>query len=186
MEILYQPWPWYVTGPVIGLTVPLLLLLGNKKLGISSTLRQICAATVPGKISFLNYDWKKDKWNLFFVAGILMGGYLGGSLFADPKPVGISVETISYLNSIGLGKPEGLLPEELFNFNTLLSLKGFLLIVVGGFLVGFGTRYARGCTSGHGIMGLASLQWPSLLATASFFVGGILFSRFVLPYILQL
>jgi len=186
MEILSKPWPWYVAGPIIGLTVPALLLLGNKRLGVSSTLRQICAAAIPGKISFLNYDWKKDKWNLFFVGGILIGGFIGGTLFPNPNPVHISENTARILREQGLTDLSGLLPQELFNWKTLFSLKGFLLMVVGGFMVGFGTRYARGCTSGHGITGLAALQWPSLLATVSFFAGGILVSHFVLPLILSL
>jgi uncharacterized membrane protein YedE/YeeE len=186
MEILYKPWPWYVAGPIIGLTVPMLLLLGNKRLGISSTLRQICAACYPGKLPFLNYDWKKDSWNLYLAAGILIGGFIGGNLFANQNAVTISAETINLLKSEGLQEPHGYLPEELFNWQTLLTLKGFILIIIGGFMVGFGTRYARGCTSGHGILGLSALQWPSLIATASFFVGGILVHHFVLPYILSL
>ena len=186
MEFLTRPWPWYVTGPSIGLTVPALLLLGNKKLGVSSTLRQICAATLPGKIPFLNYDWKKDQWNLFFVAGIVIGGFMGGILFANPAPVAISQGTAQLLNAQGINDLSGLLPNELFNWKTLFSAKGFFLMVVGGFMVGFGTRYARGCTSGHGITGLAALQWPSLLATMSFFLGGIVISNFVLPIILSL
>lgn len=186
MEILYEPWPWYVAGPVIGLAVPALLWLGNKKLGISSTLRQICAASYPAKISFLNYDWKKDSWNLFFAAGILIGGFLGGYVFANPEPVAISGDTIQLFESWGLDVSRGLLPPEIFNWDTLFTMKGFLMIVVGGFLVGFGTRYAGGCTSGHGILGLSALQWPSLVATMSFFIGGILFSHLVVPYILSL
>jgi uncharacterized membrane protein YedE/YeeE len=186
MELLYKPWPWYVAGTIIGLTVPTLLLLGNKRLGISSTLRQLCAACYPAKIPFFHYDWKKDSWNLFFAAGILLGGFLGGYVFANPEPVDVSAETLNMFSVWGVTNTEGLLPEALFNFSNLLTLKGFLLMVVGGFLVGFGTRYAGGCTSGHGIMGLSALQWPSLVATASFFIGGILFSHFVLPYILSL
>lgn len=186
MELLFKPWPWYVAGPVIGLTVPTLLLLGNKRLGISSTLRQLCAACYPAKIPFFNYDWKKDSWNLFFAVGILLGGFLGGYVFANPAPVEVSPETLNLFRTWGLIDINGLMPEELFNWKNLVTLKGFLLMIVGGFLVGFGTRYARGCTSGHGIMGLSALQWPSLVATASFFLGGILFSHFVLPYILLL
>jgi len=186
MEIVYKPWPWYVAGPVIGLTVPVLLLLGNKKLGISSTLRQLCAVCFPAKLPLLNYDWKKDVWNLYLVAGVLIGGFVGGKLFANPEPIDISVDTTDYLKSFGLSDPTGLMPAELFNWSSLTTLKGFLLMIVGGFMVGFGTRYARGCTSGHGILGLSALQWPSLLATISFFAGGILFSHFVLPLILSL
>jgi hypothetical protein len=186
MDFLYKPWPWYVAGPLIGITVPLLLILGNKQLGISSTLRQICAAVIPVDVPLLKYDWKKDSWNLLFAAGVLIGGILGGVVFANSLPVAISSNTTAYLESKGLQEPHGLLPRELFNWDSLFTLKGFLLIVVGGFLVGFGTRYARGCTSGHGILGLSALQWPSLLATASFFLGGIVFSYFVLPLILSL
>lgn len=186
MEFLYKPWPWYIAGPVIGLSVPALLLLGNKRLGISSTLRQICAACYPAKIPFFNYDWKKDSWNLFFVGGVLVGGFLGGYVFANPDPVAVSDETISLFKTWGVGDTSGLLPEDIYNWQNLLSLKGFILMVIGGFLVGFGTRYAGGCTSGHGILGLSALQWPSLVATASFFIGGIIYSHFVLPYILDL
>jgi len=186
MDILYKPWPWYVAGPLIGLTVPLLLLMGNKKLGISSTLRQICAACVPANVPLFQYDWKKDSWNLFFVGGVLLGGFLGGYVFANPDPVALSASTVEYLKSQGLFDPMGLMPVELFNWSSLSTAKGFFLMVFGGFMVGFGTRYAQGCTSGHGILGLSALQWPSLVATMSFFIGGILFSYFVLPLILAL
>ena len=186
MDFLYKPWPWYVAGPLIGLTVPLLLLLGNKKLGISSTLRQICAACLPAGLPLLTYDWKKESWNLIFALGVLIGGVLGGIVFANPNAVAISPSTVDYLKSQGLNDPHGLMPAELFNWSSLATMKGFLIMIVGGFLVGFGTRYARGCTSGHGILGLSALQWPSLLATASFFLGGILFSHFILPYIFAL
>src|SRR5688500_17935580 len=101
MELLYKPWPWYVAGPIIGLSVPALLWMGNKSLGISSTLRQICAASYPGKVAFLNYDWKKDSWNLFFAAGILIGGFIGGYVFANPEPVAVAPETVSMFKSWG-------------------------------------------------------------------------------------
>jgi len=186
MEFLVNPWPWYVAGAIIGLTVPALLLLGNKRLGISSTLRQLCAACYPSKIPFLNYNWKEESWNLYFVAGILIGGFIGGSLFANPKSTDLSQSTVAYLQDQGLKNLTGLLPVELFNWNNLLSLQGFLLMVVGGFFVGFGTRYARGCTSGHGIFGLSSLQWTSLVAVIAFFIGGIICTYTVLPYVLSL
>jgi len=186
MQFLYKPWPWYVAGPIIGLCVPALLLLGNKQLGVSSTLRQICAGCFPADIPFFRYDWKKDSWNLFFVVGILIGGFIGGDLFANPEATKISENTASLLREQGITDLHGLLPSEIFAWSRLLSWRGFLMMVAGGFMVGFGTRYARGCTSGHGILGLSALQWPSLVATASFFAGGILFTYFVLPYILAL
>ena len=186
MDLLYKPWPWYLAGTVIGLTVPLLLWMGNKRLGISSTLRHICAACVPGKISLFQYNWRKEIWSLFFAGGLFMGGVIGGGLLANPQPVAISAKTVEFFSSFGISRQTGLMPTELYNWQTLLSLKGFLLMIVGGFMVGFGTRYAQGCTSGHGILGLSALQWASLVATASFFAGGILFSHFILPHILSL
>jgi len=186
MNWIYEPWPWYVAGPLIGATVPLLLLLGNKKLGISSSLRHACAAIFPANISLFKYDWKKESWNLLFVVGLFIGGYIGGSVLANPNPVAISRNTQNYLSSFGIQSVPGLMPTELFKWQTLLSFKGFLLMVMGGFLVGFRTRYARVCTTAHDMLGLSALQWPSLVATASFFVGGILFSKFILPYILAL
>lgn len=185
MDFLYEPWPWYVAGPLIGLMVPLLLLVGNKKLGISSSLRQVCSLVIPSAITS-GYDWKGNVWNFFFAGGVLIGGFLGGQVFTMHEPVAVSAETSAYFDSIGLADTSGILPAELFNWQALTTLKGFMLIVIGGFFVGFGTTWARGCTSGHGILGLSALQWPSLIATASFFIGGILFTHLILPYILAL
>ena len=185
-EILSRPWPWYVAGPLIGLMVPLLLKIGNKAFGISSSLRHICAATIPGKIGYFRYDWKSELWNVALVAGVLIGGLLGGTLLRNPRPVAISETTVGELQNAGINDFSGLHPEQLFNFGSLFTVKGFLLIVVGGFLIGFGTRYANGCTSGHSIMGLSNLQWPSLVATCSFFAGGLLMTWVILPYILAL
>lgn len=182
---LQQPWPWYVAGPLIGLSVPLLLVMGNKRLGISSSLRHICAACIPGKIPFLQYNWKQQRWNLYFVLGILIGGFLAGYVFANPHPVAVSQHTQAMLQHWHIQQGAGLMPEQWFNWHQLLSWQGLMLTVVGGFLVGFGTRYAGGCTSGHGIFGLSSLQWPSLVATASFFLGGIISAHWILPLLFK-
>lgn len=183
---LHQSWPWYVGGVLIGLMVPALLISGNKLLGVSSSLRQICAACIPFNISFLNYDWRKQQWNLFFAAGIVLGGFIGGFLLADPQPEKISVATLHALSEHGIAFNKSFLPNDIFNWKYLFTLPGFIIIIIGGFLVGFGTRYAGGCTSGHGIMGLSSLQWPSLIAVISFFVSGIVSARYLLPWILNL
>lgn len=183
---LTEPWPWYIGGPLIGLMVPALLLAGNKKLGVSSSLRHICAACAPANIDFLHYDWKNESWNLFFVGGILIGGIIAGGIFANPAPVAIASSTVHDLHQLGVQTNSGLLPTDLFNWHSLLTVKGILLMIVGGFMVGFGTRYAGGCTSGHGIMGLSSLQWPSLIAVMAFFAGGVICTFYILPYILQL
>ena len=186
MEFIYNAWPWYIAGPIIGLTVPALLLLGNKRLGISSTLRQLCAAAYPANIPLLNYEWKKESWNLYFVGGIFIGGLIGGGLFANPKSIDLSPRTVETLHGMGLHDLTGLLPIELFNWSNVVQWQGILLMIFGGFLIGFGTRYARGCTSGHGIFGLASLQWTSLVAVICFFIGGIICSYTILPAIVRL
>ena len=186
LEFFKQPWPWYVAGPLIGLTVPALLILGNKTLGISSSLRHICAACIPLKIPFFSYNWKKEIWNLFFVAGIVLAGILVSLLLANPLPVAIHPALVVELKTYGISEQLSLLPQEIFNWEQLFTAKGLFFIVVGGFLVGFGTRYAGGCTSGHSIMGLSNLQWPSLVATIFFMAGGFLMANLILPFVLKL
>lgn len=186
LELIKNPWPWYVAGPLIGLTVPLLLILGNKSFGISSSLRHICASCIPVKIPFFQYEWKKEAWNLVFVFGILMGGFLAMQFLSNSNPIEVNPKLQTELAGYGITNYSSLIPLELVNWGSLLTLKGFLLMVVGGFLVGFGTRYAGGCTSGHSIMGLANLQWPSLVATICFMVGGFIMANLILPIILSL
>jgi uncharacterized membrane protein YedE/YeeE len=186
LELLKEPWPWYVSGPIIGLTVPILLLVGNKMLGISSSLRHACAAVAPFNIQFLKYNWKSEMWNIFFVIGIFLGGFIGGVLLNNGEPVAISPETVEDIKALGINSFDGLVPADLFNWNSLTSIGGFLIIVLGGFMIGFGSRYAGGCTSGHAIMGLSSLQWPSLVAVIFFFIGGLLMTHIIAPFIYQL
>jgi len=186
LEIIRKPWPWYVAGPLIGLTVPILLLLGNKSFGISSALRHICAAAIPANISFFKYDWKKEAWNLFFVAGITLGGFVATFWLANPNTFVISQATQTSLAALGITDFSGLMPADIFSIANIFTLKGLIFFVLGGFLVGFGTRYAGGCTSGHAIMGLSNLQWPSLVATISFMVGGFACTHLLLPFLLQL
>jgi len=186
LDLLTQPWPWYVAGPIIGLTVPLLLLMGGKVFGVSNNLRHICAACNIGNVEFFKYDWKADgRWNLTFLAGTVLGGFLGGYLFANPDPIAISQSTISDLQALGIQNFDGLVPAELFNWGVLGSGVGLTVLVLGGFLVGFGARYAGGCTSGHAISGLSDLQLASLIAVIGFFIGGLLMTHLIYPLILS-
>lgn len=186
IEIIKQPWAWYVAGPLIGLTVPALLILGNKSFGISSSLRHICASCMPANIPFFKYDWKKEVWNLFFVFGIFLGGVIAVSLLSNPNPVEVNPKLAAELAGYGITNYSNLVPEDIINWQSLFTLKGFLMMVAGGFLVGFGTRYAGGCTSGHAIMGLSNLQLPSLIATICFMIGGFIMANLILPLILSL
>ncbi|MFY7810187.1 MAG: YeeE/YedE family protein [Flavobacterium sp.] len=186
LEIISKPWPWYVAGPLIGLTVPVLLIIGNKSFGISSSLRHICASCIPANIPFFKYDWKKEIWNLFFVLGILVGGIIASIFLSNPNEIIIAPELVKELETYGITNLNGLLPQELFSWDSLLTIRGIIIIIIGGFMVGFGTRYAGGCTSGHAIMGLSTLQWPSLVATICFMIGGFIMVNFILPIILKL
>ncbi len=186
IEIIKKPWPWYIAGPLIGLTVPTLLLIGNKSFGISSSLRHICAACFPADISFFKYDWKKEIWNLVFVLGVFFGGIIATQFLANPDTIVISEKTISDLQALGIQDFSGLMPADLFALENILSLKGFIFFVLGGFMVGFGTRWAGGCTSGHAIMGLSNLQIPSLIATCCFMVGGFAMTHLLMPFIFKL
>jgi uncharacterized protein len=186
LETISQPWPWYVAGFFIGLTVPILLLLGNKSFGISSSLRHICAACFPANISFFKYDWRRESWNLFFVAGTLVGGFVATYALTDPNQIVINPATVADLQALGVQDFAHLMPADIFSWDNLFTLKGLIFFVIGGFMVGFGTRYAGGCTSGHAIMGLSNLQVPSLIATVSFMVGGFVMTLLILPYIFKL
>lgn len=185
IEYLQQPWPWYVAGPIIGLIVPALLLLGNKRFGISANLRHICAACIPGDLQFFKYDWKREAWNLFFAVGILIGGFLTAQFLLGSDNIQVAPALLRELAGYGITDTSSMLPREIFSWVGLFTVRGMILLVGGGFLVGFGTRYAGGCTSGHTIMGLSDLQLPSLIATISFMIGGFLMANLILPFILR-
>jgi uncharacterized membrane protein YedE/YeeE len=187
LEFISQPWPWYVAGPLIALTMFLLLFFG-KNFGISATLRTTCAIAGAGKVSdFFKFDWKSQVWNLVFVAGMIIGGFIASTWLMQPEPIPLAEDTVTQLQQLGISNPgQDYLPEEIFSWESLFSLRGFILLVVGGFLVGFGARYAGGCTSGHAISGLSDLQLPSLIAVIGFFIGGLLMTYLFLPLILQL
>ena len=186
IEWIKNPWPWYIGGPLIGLSVPLLLIFWNKRLGVSSSLRHICAICFPANIQFFKYDWKREMWNLFFVFGIAAGAFLAATFLSDHQPINVNPKLVSELKEYGINDYSKLAPLDIFNWSSLFTVKGFVLMGAGGFLIGFGTRYAGGCTSGHSIMGLSNLQWPSLVATICFMIGGILMANCILPFLLRI
>ena len=186
LEAIRSPLPWYIAGPLIGLIVPILLLIGNKSFGISSSLRHICAACLPANISFFKYNWKNEIWNLVFVLGIFLGGIIATYFLTNPNTIVISESTVRDLKALGIQDFSGLMPIDLFGIESLFSLKGLIFIVLGGFMVGFGTRWAGGCTSGHAIMGLSTLQIPSLIATCCFMISGFTMTHLLMPLIFKL
>ncbi len=186
MEFLASFWPWYITGPIIGLYVPVLYILVNRHFGISSTFRDVCAAVIRPRAKYFQYDWKDHRWRIVFVIGIAIGGFLSHPALGVPATNVISRHTLAALSSLGVRDFTSLIPGDLFSWKSLWTVRGAFLSVVGGFLVGFGTRYAEGCTSGHSIHGISTFQLASLVATLCFFLGGIVSTYFVLPWVLHL
>ena len=187
IDALRSPWPWYVAGPLIGLIVPALLLVGGRSFGISSNLRTICAIVAPRRIAFFDFDWRhQGGWNLAFALGIVAGGAIAGFLLPSPEGVQLSAATVTDLTALGITDFSGLAPTQLFSWAALGSPAGWIILVLGGLLVGFGTAWAGGCTSGHAIMGLADFQMPSLVAVLGFFAGGLLATHVLLPMVIGL
>lgn len=187
LELIKQPWPWYVAGPLIALVMLLLLLFGDS-FGISSNLRTICSIMGGGKnCDYFDFDWKSQLWNLVFAAGLIIGGFISNYYLSYQGSIDLSTETIMELQNYSISNPGSTyVPDSIFSWKSLLTIRGFLMMVVGGFLVGFGTRYAGGCTSGHAISGLSDLQPASLVAVIGFFIGGLFITYLVLPSLLTL
>lgn len=183
IEFLSQAWAWYISGPLIALVMFLLLWTGGS-FGVSSTLRSVCAIGGAGKrVDFFDFDWKAQRWNLVFVAGAIIGGFIAANWLHNPEPLDLSPATVADLQALNISFDGGLAPNQLFSWESLMTVQGFLTLVIGGFLVGFGSRWAGGCTSGHAISGLSNLQLPSLIAVIGFFIGGLLMTFFIFPLI---
>ncbi|MEM1258431.1 MAG: YeeE/YedE thiosulfate transporter family protein [Bacteroidota bacterium] len=184
MEFILKPWPWYVGGPLIALTMALLILLG-KRFGMSSNLRTICTVAGGHKVAeFFRFDWKAQRWNLIVAVGVAIGGFLAKNHLTESDHVTINATSVKQLNDMGfLSAGNAYMPEEFFSGNAWLHPKVLGILIIGGFLVGFGARYAGGCTSGHAISGLSNLQLPSLIAVIGFFVGGLVMVHILFPLI---
>lgn len=202
--ILSQPWPWWAGGITIGVTLFLLLFFG-KEFGLSANLRTMCAADGAGDYAdFFNFKWQAQGWNLMVALGAMFGGYMAATYFAPDHLSHVSEAAVITLNEISAGVPNASLEYgnvpivptnaysdipafwDLYSWNSLFSLRGMIIIIGGGFLIGFGSRYAGGCTSGHAISGIADLQLPSLVAVIFFFIGGLIMTHLFLPFILQI
>ncbi len=187
IEFISQPWPWYVAGPLLAMVMLMLIYFGNT-FGVSSNFKTMCSIGGAGKrLPFFNFDWKSQIWNLVFLLGTALGGVLASIYFMPETAIGISERTKTELSSYGIVNPgDDILPTQIFNLESLFTIQGFIMIIGGGFLVGFGTRYAGGCTSGHAITGLSNLQLPSLIAVIGFFIGGLIVTNLFMPYLLTL
>lgn len=179
MEVIFEAWPWYIGGPLIALIMLALLWLG-RSFGFSSNFRTLCSAFGAGKsCDFFRFDWKAQSWNLLFLLGSIIGGYVASHYLSVDQIPAISETTIVELKALGFASAgSAYSPPEIFND---YSWKNITLLLVGGILIGFGTRYAGGCTSGHAISGLSNLQWPSLVAVIGFFIGGLIMVHLLFP-----
>lgn len=184
MNWIYEPWPWYVSGPIIAFIMFLLLLVG-KNFGMSANLRTLCTVCGAGKkVTFFNFDWKAQRWNLVVVLGTIIGGFIASQYMTTDLAVAITPETIATLKTLGFESAgTQYLPTEMYGNNVFSDPKNIFILALGGALVGFGARYAGGCTSGHAISGLSELQLPSLIAVIGFFVGGLTMIHFLFPLI---
>jgi uncharacterized membrane protein YedE/YeeE len=184
MNVIFQTWPWYVSGFLIGMIMLCLIYFG-KVFGMSSNLSTLCSMTGIGKkVSFFNFDWKAQRWNLLVVLGAMFGGFVAVHFMGDASNVDINPKTIAQLAQMGIDAPNGkLLPDALFGNAVFESPKMVFILIFGGILIGFGTRYAGGCTSGHAISGLSNFQIQSLKAVIGFFIGGLIMTHFILPLI---
>lgn len=187
MNVIFGTWHWSISGLAIGIIMLVLTYFG-KTFGMSSNLRTLCSMTPAKKQStYFDFDWKEQRWNLAIVLGAIAGGFFAYHFMMDVNEVvKLSSKTLAQLDEFHIDRPNGkLVPNAIFSINTLFSLKGFLILLVGGFLIGFGTPYAGGCTSGHAISGLSNLQIPSLIAVIGFFIGGLLAAHFIIPILFK-
>ncbi|MFZ2282434.1 MAG: YeeE/YedE thiosulfate transporter family protein [Lutibacter sp.] len=184
MDFITQPWEWYVAGPVISLIMFLLYYFGER-FGVSSNLETFCSIGGAGRyVNYFKIDWRENLWNLIFIAGAIVGGFIASNYLTETDAVAINPQTVKDLADIGImNAGQSYLPDEIFSIDAMLSFKGFAILIIAGFLVGFGARWAGGCTSGHAIVGLSNLELPSLIAVTGFFIGGLVMTWLILPLI---
>lgn len=184
MDYILEPWPWYVSGPLIAVIMFLLIFMG-RRFGMSSNLETMCAMCGAGKRSdYFNFDWRANRWNLLVIIGAAIGGFIGAHVLSQDTMVAINPVTVEKLNELGFASAgKAYLPEQIFSTSALSDPFSLTILLIGGLLIGFGARYAAGCTSGHAISGLSNLQLPSLIAVTGFFIGGLVMVHFLFPLI---
>jgi hypothetical protein len=144
-------WAWWIAGPAIGLVVVLLAWVTGKPLGVSTGYGSVCAAT--SRLAFFRAEEFDDRWRLWFIAGLPIGGIVAAVL------AGTLVPTIAY--------------GELDTLTRGSFVAKTALLFGGGLLVGAGARWAGGCPSGHSIVGIAQGAVSSVVATLGFMLGGV-------------
>ena len=185
IKIISQPWPWFISGPAIA-GIMAILIFSGKTFGFSANLSNICSLFGFGrKVNYFNFDWRKQRWNLWFLVGSIIGGYIAVNFLQSTAPIHLSPATVADLHKLNIPFDGKLEPESIFNWDYLRTGTGLLLFLGGGFLIGFGTRYAGGCTSGHAITGLSNLRLPSLIAVIGFFIGGLFATHLLFPLIFK-
>jgi len=182
MDFISQPWAWYVAGPIIAFIMFLLYFFGER-FGVSSNLETFCSIGGAGKfVDYFKIDWKQNSWNLIFVAGAIAGGFIASQWLSPSDVVALNPQTVQDLADIGIQNAGSTyLPDEIFSIDTMLTFKGFFILLIAGIMVGFGARWAGGCTSGHAIVGLSNLELPSLISVIGFFIGGLVMTWLILP-----
>lgn len=159
------PMHWLAAGAAIAAVTLTLVVLANRRLGISTGFEDVCSLVLRTPYFSRAAIAQGRTWRLPFLAGLVLGGFLSAAFGGGWRP------------EWSLGLLDARLP---------LGHAGKLAwMFAGGLCIGAGTRMAGGCTSGHGIFGLSNLEWPSLVATLSFMAGGIattqILFRIVLP-----
>lgn len=184
MDFITQPWAWYIAGPIIALIMFLLYYFGER-FGVSSNLETLCSIGGAGRfVDYFKIDWKQNSWNLIFVAGGIAGGFIASQWLSPTDVVALNPQTVQDLADIGIQNAGSTyLPDEIFSIETMLTFKGFFILLIAGIMVGFGARWAGGCTSGHAIVGLSNLELPSLISVIGFFIGGLIMTWLILPLI---
>lgn len=184
MDFITQTWSWYISGLLIGFVMFLLIYFG-KTFGMSSNLRALCSFAGADKYAdFFRFDFKAQNWNLVVLLGAMIGGFVAVHFLSAPANVTLNPKTIQALTDMGFDTPDSkLLPDAMFGQAIFTNPKMIFILLIGGVFIGFGSRYAGGCTSGHAIQGLSNLQWQSLKAVIGFFVGGLLMVHFIFPLI---